>query len=203
MCYGKLIVAVLGDKTVVPFAVLADDVVPPVEEGHGGYEHDDCPEEHRGYELALVLGEKEEGEADDAVELDEGAEHDEEGCPEVFLFLYQTECQQEGGTGDDVELLHEEGVEHLVGTKPQDEQLLVFREGRLADGPIEEQRQCQAPQQQSEPVGADGEGGKEQGEERSVMVAVFILGWVQHIQIPTANGIPKGAAIDEIVVAMV
>ena len=108
---------------------------------HGGNKHDHAPEDDGTDELAFMLGEQEEGQSHDAVDLDKGAERQEEGSPEVFFFLYQTECQEYDGGNRNVELLHLDAVEQFVGTEPTDKHLLVFGEYIMTDGKIKKQRQ--------------------------------------------------------------
>ena len=48
---------------------------------------------------------KEERQSYNAIQLDEGSQHDEERSPEVFLLFNEAECQEESRTNDNVELL--------------------------------------------------------------------------------------------------
>ena len=100
-----------------------------------------------------MLGEEEKGEADDAVELDKRAEHDEECSPEVFLALDTVVGEQDDGGNGDVELLHLDAVEQLVGTEPIDEHLLIGGENVMSDGDIQKQGQGDEPQQHAQPCG--------------------------------------------------
>ena len=125
--------------------ILAYDIIPTMEEGHGGYEHHHSPEYQSTDEFSFVLREEEEGESHDTVCFDKSSQHDKEGCPKVFLFLNQIVCQQDGSGNGDVELLHEEGCQHLMGTEPKDEYLLIFRKLRLTDGPVKKEGQGDTP----------------------------------------------------------
>ena len=122
-----------------------------------------------------MTGEEEKGESHDAVELDEGADHDEAGCPEVALTTDEVVAGHDDGGDGDVELLHLDGIEQLVGTEPEDEHLLPAGEEAVTDGDIEEQREGHEPQEHAQPHGRDGEGGDDQRERRAVVVDVEIF----------------------------
>ena len=200
---GAGVQRVLLGQADVPVVVLLDDVVPAVEQRHGRHEHHHGPEQESADEPPLMLGEQEEGQAQDAVDLYKRAEHDEERRPEVLFALYQVVRQQDGGRHGNVELLHEERRQHLVGAEPEDEHLLVLRELRPPDGPVEEDGQRDAPQQHAQPLGHDGEGGEQQREQRPVVVAVAILGGVQHVDVPAPPCVPERASVNQVVVGAV
>ena len=53
-----------------------------------------------------MLGEKEEGQSDNTIELDKGAEHDPERCHEVMFALDAEVGEQDDGRDGNIELLH-------------------------------------------------------------------------------------------------
>ena len=149
-------------------------------------------------------GKEEERQAHNSIELDEGAQHNPEGRHEVAFALDAIPCEQDDGGNGYVELLHIEGREQFMGAEPQDEQLLIVGEPVTAHGDIEEQRQADAPEQQSEPFGDDGKGRYKHREERSVVVHVEILLRIGGIERCALPRMPEDAAEDkEVVVAMV
>ena len=151
------IVGILLDDADIPVMVLTDDVFRTGDD-HRRHKHDDRPEDQRTDELPLMLGEEEEGETHDAVELHEGAEHDEESCPEVLLALDTVIGEYDDGGDGDVELLHLDAIQHLVGTEPIDEHLLVGGEDVMPDGDIEKQGEGYQPQEHTQPRGRYGKG---------------------------------------------
>ena len=103
-----------------------------------------------------MLGEEEEGQPHDAVELDHRAKHDDERCPEVALALYQREGEHDGSSHNDIELGHEQGIEQLVAAEPQDEQLLIPREIALAHRHIKTRTKKHQPAEQVNWPGHNG-----------------------------------------------
>ena len=105
---GFRILGILTHQAGIPFLILADDVFRTADE-HGQQEKHDSPDHERQYQTYLVFGEKEECQPDDAIEFDEGAQHDKERRPEVFLFLYTVISQQDACCNSNIELLHIQG----------------------------------------------------------------------------------------------
>ena len=174
---GEEVGIVLLEDAGVPIAILADDVVGTGYQ-HRGDEEDEGPEREARYELQLVAREEEKGEAHDAVELDEGAEHDEEGGPDVFLLLDEVVAGHDDGGYGDVELLHLDAIEQLVDAEPVDEHLLVSRKEVVADGGVEAEGEHDEPEEHAHPRGHDGKGRDDQREDGAVVVDVEILGGV-------------------------
>ena len=153
--------------------------------------HDDRPEDQRTDELPLMFGEEEEGEAHDTVDLDEGAEHDEEGCPEVLLALDTVIGEYDDGGNGDVELLHLDAIQHLVGTEPIDEHLLVGGEDVMPDGDIEKQGQRYQPQEHTQPRGRYGKGGNDHRKRGAVVVQVEVFCGVMDIERQLMDDVPE------------
>ena len=155
------IVGILGHKTLEPGLILSDDVFGRRDQ-HRCHEHHGCPESTRGQQTALVAREEEKGKTHDAVKLDERAEHDQEGCPEVAFLADQIIAAHDNGCDGNVELLHLDGVEQLMGAEPEDDDLLPVGEEVVSYSHIQTECERHEPQQHTQPYGWQGEGGDDQ-----------------------------------------
>ena len=88
-----------------------------------------------------------------------------------------------------------------MGAEPDDEDLLFVREIRVTYGYIEQQREADEPQKQSDEVRCYGEGSYDKREERTVVIHIEIFFGVGRIEGSTLPGMPEGALEDEEVVA--
>ena len=91
--------------------------------------------------------EQEESQAHHAVELHQRTHNDKERRLGIALLLDKEETEQQNGRNGNVELLHIECREQLVGTEPPDEHLLAVGELRVAHGQPKGQCQQHQPQQ--------------------------------------------------------
>lgn len=123
----------------------------------------------------LAPHEKEKGQPDDAVNLDERADDDEQRGPSFAAFLDHGQCTDDQRRDGDVELLFEGGAVKVVERQPQHEARQHHGDRQLPDGPIEQQRKAHAPQRHAQPRRQHGERCDDEGKDRAVMVDVPVL----------------------------
>ena len=116
-----------------------------MKKGHRRHEHHHRPKHQSADEFPFVLREEEKSQPHNTIQLYKRSQHDKERCPEVLFLFYQIVSQQDGCGNGDIELLHKQSRQHLVGTEPENKYLLVLRKLRFTDGPIEKDRQRNAP----------------------------------------------------------
>ena len=85
-----------------------------------------------------MLGEKEEGQSHNAIELDQGAQHNEKSCRRIALLLNKEERQKNDSGYGNIELLHVKSSKQFVGTEPQNEYLLIIGKERMPNSLIKE-----------------------------------------------------------------
>ena len=175
------ILHVLARKADVPLLILVDDIL------RTGYRHrqdkeQGSPSYQGSHKLHLVLGEEEERQSHDAIQLHEGSYHDKAGCRNILLFLYAIEGSDDDGGNDDVKLAHKQCREQLMGTEPIAEYLLALGQRQLTDGYKQGQCHQYMPEQQTQRMGQHGKRSNDDAEERTIVVRIEKLRRILGIQ---------------------